>query len=220
MWLELLEPSHQALDESHAGLKVAVAVVLETCHQLQPSELLAGLIIRPFHDLAEDLESEVLVHCNDPVANFTRPSCASSPERYSRVTVGPRWARLSQVPAGCGLDADLVDPERKRLTEQLVIVARPATAISDSEDRCVADCLTQPPDDVQLGHPVCHDVDRVIGARDANIVGPGQSDHMVDQAPKPTLGHGASRPERDLEGAVFLTRAPGELRVTAERFAE
>ena len=62
VWLELLEPGRQALDESHAGLEVTVAVVFETCHQLPPSELLAGAAVGPIHDPAEDLESEVLVH--------------------------------------------------------------------------------------------------------------------------------------------------------------
>ena len=88
---ELLEPSRQALDEAHAGLEVAVAVVLETRHQLQPGELLAGAVVVPVHDSPEDPESEVLVHCSDPAANLIRPSCISSAERYSRVTVGPHW---------------------------------------------------------------------------------------------------------------------------------
>ena len=73
---ELLEPSRQALDEAHAGLEVAVAVVLETGHQLEPPELLAGAVVGPIHKLAENLESEILVHCSDPASNLTRPSRA------------------------------------------------------------------------------------------------------------------------------------------------
>ena len=78
---ELLEPGCQAFDETHAGLEVAVSVVFETRHQLQPVKLLAGSVVGPAHDLSEDFEPEVLVHCSDPAANLTRPSCVSSAER-------------------------------------------------------------------------------------------------------------------------------------------
>ena len=102
---ELLKPSHQTFDETHTGLEVAVTIVFETRHQLQPGKLLAGAVVVPSHDLAEDLEPEILIHCSDPAANLKRPFCASSAERYSRVTVGPRWPgspRCQQV-AGSAL---------------------------------------------------------------------------------------------------------------------
>ncbi len=96
----------------------------------------------PVHDLAKDLESEVLVHRNDPWANRRRP-----PLRLQRAQIIQRDGRaalpgLAQVPAGRGVDADLVDTQRERLTQQLVVVAWPAAAIPNGEDRLVTDRLT------------------------------------------------------------------------------
>ena len=57
-------------------------------------------------------------------------------QRREIVESHPRTAlaRLTKMPAGCGIDADLVHPERKRLAEQLMIVAWPATTISYDEN--------------------------------------------------------------------------------------
>ena len=120
------------------------------------------------------------------------------------------------MPAGCGIGADLVDPEGKRLAQQLMIVARTTPTITNCEDGLIADRLTQSPDDVQLGHPGRHDINRMAGARDGDVVDAGRADDLASEIPKPAHGHDAGGLKRDLEGAIFLARAFGEFWMTAQ----
>lgn len=79
--LELLQPGGQAPNEAHPGLEIAVAVVFQARHESKPLEFFASTLVIPVHDLAQDLESEVLVHRNASGRNRNLPSTTSSASR-------------------------------------------------------------------------------------------------------------------------------------------
>src|SRR4051794_27339849 len=100
------------------------------------------------------------------------------------------------MPAGRRIHADLVNAERKGLTQEFVIVARPSAAIADCEDRRCANLFAKSADNIELRDSGGDDVDRMAGARDADVVSTYRENDLLRDIPQAALGHYTDGPER------------------------